>query len=159
MNKSFPFYKIAISYFNLKDNENSHTEKNIVFQDEKPIDSRKKAIERFRSLEDIFEQAKKNGTVLSSISEIFDRPMTADFLPSLNLYFCENHNEEDDLVLYGSLLENMEERMIELTDECRWYHDNNIHHEGVEYLTDENENTYIVLKDSLFTDEDLEKFN
>lgn len=162
MKKTFPFYKITISYFNLKEGniEERSTEKTIVFQEDKPIDSRKKAIERFRSLEDIFEQAKKDGTVLSSISEIIDRPLTADFIPSLNLYICENENEEDDLVLFGDLLYDIEERLLELTDECEYYYVNNLEHDGVDILRNIEDGTiHTILKDSIFEKEDLDKFN
>lgn len=157
MKNSYPYYKIAISYFHLKDNENPYTEKVIVFEEDKPIESRKKAIAHFRSFEDIFEQAKKNGNVLSSITDLFDKPLKADTIPSLNLYLCENDNEEEDLVLFGSLLESTEERLIELDDECRFYHENNLDHDGVDLIKDENGKVYTVLKDSLFKDEDLKK--
>ncbi len=159
MKTSYPYYKITISYFNLKDENHPHTEKTIVFKEERPIESRKEAIEHFRSLEDIFEQAKKNGHVLSSITEIFNKTVDADTLPSLNLYICENDNEEDDLVLFGTLLESTEERLIELTDECQLYHENNLDHEGIDLIRDETGTVYTVLKGSLFKEEDLEKMN
>ena len=158
MKTSYPFYKITISYFNLKDDDNPYTEKVIIFKEEKPIESRKKAIEHFRSLEDIFEMAKKNGNVIASITELFEKPLKADCIPSLNLYLCENEEEEEDLVLFGSLLESTEERLIELKDECQWYHDNKIENEGVENIQDETGTVYTVLKDSLFKEDDVEKF-
>lgn len=158
MKNSYPYYKITISYFNLKDDNYPYVEKVIVFKEDKPIESRKNAIAHFRSLEDVFEQAKKNGNVLLSITELFDKPLKADSIPSLNLYFCENDNEEDDLVLFGTLLESTEERLIELEDECRWYHENNLDHDGVDLIKDENDTIYTVLKDSLYKEEDIAKF-
>lgn len=158
MKKSYPFYKIIISYFNLKaeNDGDRHTDKVIVFQEDKPINSRKKAIERFRSLEDIFVQAKKQGDVLSSITEIIDESYTAGIIPTLNLYICENDNEEEDLVLFGSLLENAEERLLELTDEYEYYLANNIDHEGIEIYKNEEGEIFKILKDSLMIEEDFE---
>lgn len=159
MTTGYPFYKIKISYFHLKEVENRHTEKVIVFKETQPIEARKKAIAHFRSLEDVFEQAKKNGNILSSITEIFDTSLQADSIPSLNLFLCKNDNEEDDLVLFGYLLENTEERLLELTDECQLYHDHHIDHEGIDLIRDEEGTVYTVLKDSLFRDDDFAKFS
>ena len=158
MNKTYPFYKVTVSYFNLADAENEHTESVTVFQEVNPISSRKKAIERFRSLVDIFEQGIKNGTVLKSINDIFHKEINSQVIPSLNFYFCENDNPDEDLVIFGTLLESMEERLLELTDECEFYHNNHLDHDGVEVLKDQHGEIYTILKDSLFHEEDLEYF-
>ncbi|MDI1318098.1 hypothetical protein [Flavobacterium sp.] len=156
MKTKHPFYKISISYFNLNESteDKRHTEKVIIFKEDIPIESRKKAIDHFRSLEDVFIQAKKNGNVLTTITEILDKPVTAEIIPSLNLYICENDNSDDDLVLFGSLLETLEERLIELADESLLYHENNIDNEGFDLITDSEGTVYTILKNSLFKDED-----
>lgn len=158
MTKIYPFYKIIISYFNLADTKTSHTESVLVFHEEKPIDSRKKAIERFRSLEDIFEQGVKNGNLLQSITHLFDSTITSQAVPSLNLYICENDNAEDDLVLYGSLLESIDERLLELTDEYELYHKSRLDHEGLDLCIDKNGKIYTILKDSLIHEDDNVNF-
>jgi hypothetical protein len=161
MKSSYPFYKISISYFNLKEVENDkqYVESIIVFKEDKPINSRKKAINHFRSLQDVFNDAEKNGTILSTIVDIFDAPVTAEVVPSLNLLICENENPDDDLVLFGTLLESTEERLIELTDESQLYHENNLDNDGFDVIVDIEGTMFTVLKGSLFTDKDMEKIN
>lgn len=157
MKQTYPYYKIVISYFNIASDGSSNTESVLIFQEAKPIESRKKAIERFRSLEEIFEQGIKDGNLLKSITHLFDTEIKELSIPSLNLYFCENESADDDLVLYGTLLESFDERILELTDECEYYYNNNIENEGFEIIREANGEMHTILKDSLLKDGDVSK--
>lgn len=153
MKTSTPFYKIIISYFEVVENEKNEREVELIFRDENPFLSRSEAIERFNSYLEIFSEEKEDGNIKNWL-EILKSNVETFTIPTLNLYFCQDENQENDMVLFGSLLENFEERIEELVDEHNFYLENNFENIENQKIEDLEGNKYLILKNSLFHDED-----
>ena len=153
MKTSTPFYKIIISYFEVVENEKNEREVELIFRDENPFLSRSEAIERFNSYVEIFSEEKEDGNIKNWL-EILKSNVETFTIPTLNLYFCQYENQENDMVLFGSLLENFEERIEELVDEHNFYSANNFDNIETQRIEDLDGNKYLVLKNSLFQEDD-----
>ena len=148
-----PFYKLIISYFEVVENSKNEKEVELIFDNENPFESRKEAIERYNSYLDIFNEGKTQGNIKNWV-EILKHNVENFTIPTMNLYFCEDNNSENDLVLFGSLLETFEERIEELENELKYYLSNNFENIEVQKIIDLDGNKYSVLKNSLFHNED-----
>lgn len=153
MKTSTPFYKIIISYFEVVENTKNEREVELIFRNENPFLSRSEAIERYNSYIEIFSEEKEDGNIKNWL-EILKSNSETFTIPTLNLYFCQDENQENDIVLFGSLLENFEERIEELVDEHNFYSANNFDNIETQRIEDLDGNKYLVLKNSLFHEDD-----
>jgi hypothetical protein len=154
MKSKQPFYKLIISYFEVVENDKNERNVEIIFDNENPLLSRKEAIERYNSYLDIFKEG-NNQVNIKNWFEILKGNVENYTIPTMNIYFCENKNSENDLVLFGSLLETFEERMEELVDELNFYKSTNFSNIETDKIKDIYGNDYLVLKNSLFHNDDI----
>ena len=156
MKTKHTYYKIEVSYFGTNNNEKIEETNEINFKNESLIFARTEAIERFNSYLDIFEDGKRAGNI-QNWGAILKTKYENYTIPTLNLYICYDNEKENDVVLFGSLLETFEERMEELEDELKYYEENDIEHNGIEVIESNNGGIYKILKNSLIHIEDESK--
>lgn len=154
------YYRLEIEYFGTDKNKVEVREtKNYLFETENAIENRKNVINEFDNFENTFKVANDDyGHIKLSIVEILGTNVDEFLVPTLNIYYSENKfsENEEGLVLYGSLLENLEERLTELDEERKLYEQKNIKVE-TEKIKDEDNNIYEILKESLIKETDAEK--
>jgi hypothetical protein len=125
------------------------------FEDENPLTARKNAIRKLYSWQDIFSQAKGQGSsIFYSISRVFEERKATEFqVPTLHLYVCYlNEKDEWDLdnefALYSSvLLETEDEQLDELQLELEFYKENKYEIEKPEVKSFDKA-TYLILPNS-----------
>ncbi len=149
-------YKLEIHYFGLDQNGNKIDRiDNFIFDKESSFNNRINVIHEFENYKDIFNDAVKFGKLKFSWEEIIDKKLVEYHIPRMNIYYTDRefNSDNEGIVLFGSLLENFEERIVELEDELKFYQEKNISFEQ-EILTDNNNNQYKIIKGSLLCDND-----
>lgn len=152
-------YRLEVHYFGTDEYGNKIDRyDNFIFDNQNSIENRKLVINEYENYSDIFNDAVKFGKLKLNWAEVIGKSLTEYHIPSMNIYYSEtefNKNNED-VVLFGTLLENFEERIEELQDELKFYKANKIEFEK-EIITDINNNEYEVIKGSLITENDQAK--
>lgn len=149
-------YRLEVHYFGTDENGNKIDRyDNFIFDKQNSIENRKLVINEYENYSDIFNDAVKFGKLKLNWEEVIGKSLTEYHIPSMNIYYSEkefNENNED-VVLFGILLESFEERIEELQDELNFYKANKIEFEK-EIITDQNNNEYQVIKGSLISEND-----
>lgn len=149
-------YRLEIHYFGADEKGNKIDRfDNFIFEKESSIENRNAVLREYENYEDIFNDALKFGKLKFSWEEILGKNLKEYHIPTMNIYYSDNefNQENEDVVLFGNLLENFEERIEELQDELRIFEENNLNFE-YQILTDNNDNKYKIIKGSLLSEND-----
>lgn len=149
-------YQLKIHYFGTDENNNKIDKTDsIVFESENSTLNRENVIREYENYCDIFNDAHKFGKLKFSWSEVLNKNIKEFHIPNLNIFYTDDYFSEEDegIILFGSLLESFDERILELIDEKRTYDDFNCEYE-TELITDIENNEYVVLKGSLIKEDD-----
>lgn len=148
-------YKLEIHYFG-NDENGCKIDRNdsFIYNNENSLKNREKVINDYNNFLDIFNDATKYGKLKLDWSEIIYKNIKEFHIPTMNIYYAENEiSDENEIVLFGNLLESFEERMTELVDEVSIYEKNNIPFE-YETITSINNENFRVIKNSLISEND-----
>ena len=149
-------YKLEVHYFGTDENGNKIDRyDNFIFDKQNSIENRNLVIREYENYSDIFNDALKYGKLKLNWEEVIGKRLTDYHIPTMNIYYSESEFDKnnEEIVLFGTLLENFDERIEELQDELKFYIENKIECEK-EIITDINNNTYEVIKGSLISEND-----
>lgn len=149
-------YQLKIHYIGTDENNNEIDKTDrIIFDSENSTLNRQNVIREYENYCDIFNDAHKFGKLKFNWAEVLNKNIKEFHIPDMNIFYTDDYFSEEDegIVLFGSLLENFDERILELIDEKRTYDDFDCEYE-TELITDIENNKYLVLKGSLIKEDD-----
>ncbi len=149
-------YQLKIHYIGTDENNNEiNKTDSIIFDSENSTLNRQNVIREYENYCDIFNDAHKFGKLKFNWAEVLNKNIKEFHIPNLNIFYTDDYFSEEDegIVLFGSLLESFDERILELIDEKRAYDDFDCEYE-TELITDIENNEYVVLKGSLIKEDD-----
>jgi hypothetical protein len=149
-------YQLKIHYIGTDENNNEiNKTDSIIFDSENSTLNRQNVIREYENYCDIFNDAHKFGKLKFNWAEVLNKNIEEFHIPNLNIFYTDDYFSEEDegIVLFGSLLESFDERILELIDEKRAYDDFDCEYE-TELITDIENNEYVVLKGSLIKEDD-----
>lgn len=152
-------YRLEVHYIGSDENGNKIDRyDNFIFDKKNSSENRKLVIREYENYSDIFNDAVKFGKLKLNWEGVIGKSLAEYHIPTMNIYYSEkefNKNSEE-IVLFGTLLENFDERIEELQDELKLYTENKIEFEK-EIITDIDNNEYEVIKGSLISGNDRGK--
>lgn len=148
-------YRLEVHYFGIDKNANKIDRyDNFIFDKENSLENRKLVIKEYENYSDIFNDAIKFGKLKLNWEEVIGKSLTDYHIPTMNIYYSASEfNNDEEIVLFGTLLENFDERIEELEDELKFYKENKIECE-TEIITDIKNRIYKVIKGSLISEND-----
>jgi hypothetical protein len=149
-------YQLKIHYIGTDENNNEINKTDcIIFDSENSTLNRQNVIREYENYSDIFNDAHKFGKLKFSWAEVLNKNIKEFHIPNLNIFYTDDYFSEEDegIILFGSLLESFDERILELIDEKKAYDDFDCEYE-TELITDFENNEYVVLKGSLIKEDD-----
>lgn len=135
-------YIVKVSITEFHSGKVTNTEKfDTKFHAKNPIIARQKAIERFMSYIDIFEEAKNHEEISSSIVSFFEKKVKKYKIVVISLELADGKKRHE---LFGSSFDSFQERIDALQEELSLYLENEFEINGIQKIKIENENMYFL---------------
>jgi len=152
-------YRLEVEYQVFEENESTFFEtKSYVFCSQNSLQNRKEVINKYASFRHVFELAyEKTNDIKLSVTEVINKTETGFKIPFLNIYYSteEFTSKNQGTVLFGGYLNEFNERIMELEQERKLYETNNIKGLKTEVFEDFNGQSYTVINNSPFTEDDF----
>jgi len=152
-------YRLEVEYQVFEENESTFFEtKSYVFCSENSLQNRKEVINKYASFRHVFELAyEKTNDIKLSVTEVINKTETGFKIPFLNIYYSteEFTSKNQGTVLFGGYLNEFNERIMELEQERKLYEKNNIKGLKTEVFEDFKGQSYTVINNSPFTEDDF----
>jgi len=152
-------YRLEIEYQVFEENGKTFFEtKSYVFNSKNSLQNRKEAINKYANFRHIFELAHQTTTNIKlSVIEVVNKNEKGFKIPFMNIYYStkEFTSKNQGTVLFGGYLNEFNERISELEQERKLYETKNIKDLKTEVFEDFNGQSYTVINNSPFTEDDF----